>query len=175
MTVGHKNNAMTFFRNRAGMFVMLAPVVDWETAMTAYDARNNAETAFDIFKNELDGKRGRIGGPARARGSLLIESLAPMVRVRMQITVSRSKSKNLAADRTSVPGRPSARGRHPRRSGSETSSTSNSSIGDHRMRSSIQEISASRYLAYHGLCKLDQDWFSDRKMLSRLHGICPEI
>lgn len=28
---------------------------------------------FDIFKNELDGKRGRTGDPVRARGRLLIK------------------------------------------------------------------------------------------------------
>ena len=50
------------------------------------------------FKNELDGKRGHTGYLVRARGRLLIESLAPMVRGRMQITVSRSKSKNLAVE-----------------------------------------------------------------------------
>lgn len=98
MTVGYKNNAMTFFRNRAGMFVMLTPAVDWETVMTAYDARNNVETAFDIFKNELDGKRGRTGDPVRARGRLLIKFLALMIRVRMQIAVSGSKVKNLTVE-----------------------------------------------------------------------------
>jgi hypothetical protein len=98
MTVGYKNNAMTFFRNRAGMFVMLAATADRETAMTAYDARNNVEMAFDIFKNELDGKRGRTGDPVRARGRRLIKFLALMVRVRMQITVSGSKVKNLTVE-----------------------------------------------------------------------------
>lgn len=98
MKVGYKNNAMTFFRNRAGMFVMLTPDTDWETAMTAYDARNNVEMAFDIFKNELDGKRGRTGDPTRARGRLLIKFLALMIRVRMQITVSRCKVKNLTVE-----------------------------------------------------------------------------
>lgn len=98
MVIGYRNNAMTFFRNRAGMFVMLAPSTGWETAMTAYDARNNVEMAFDIFKNELDGRRGRTGDPVRARGRLLIKFLALMIRVRMQITVSRSKVKNLTVE-----------------------------------------------------------------------------
>lgn len=96
--VGYKNNAMTFFRNRAGMFVMLSPSASWETAMTAYGARNNVEMAFDMFKNELDGKRGRTGDPVRARGRLLIKFLALMIRVRMQIVVSGSKLKDLTVE-----------------------------------------------------------------------------
>ncbi|MCB5272406.1 MAG: hypothetical protein LHW56_11275 [Candidatus Cloacimonetes bacterium] len=98
MKVGYRNNAMTFFRNRAGMFVMLTPDTDWETAMTAYDARNNVERAVDLFKNELDGKRGRTGDPVRARGRLLIKFLALMICIRMHIMVSNSKMKNLTAE-----------------------------------------------------------------------------
>ena len=48
MRLSYKNNAMTFFRNRAGMFVMITPRMDWETVMTSYDARNNVEMAFDV-------------------------------------------------------------------------------------------------------------------------------
>lgn len=62
MHISYRNNAMTFFRNRAGMFVMLTPRMGWETVMTSYDARNNVEMAFDIFKSELDGR-------VRARGT----------------------------------------------------------------------------------------------------------
>lgn len=32
--------------------------------------RNNVEMAFDVFKSELDGRRGRTGDPVRARGRL---------------------------------------------------------------------------------------------------------
>ena len=98
MTVSYKNNATTFFRNRAGMFVMFTPTADWETAKTAYDARNNVEIVFEIFKNELDGKRARTGDPVRARGRLLIKFLALMICIRMHIMVSNSKMKNLTAE-----------------------------------------------------------------------------
>lgn len=98
MHLKHKNNAMSFFRNRAGMFVMLTPRMEWETVMTAYDARNNVELAFDIFRFELDGKRGRTGDPVRARGRLLIKFLALMIRVRMQSKVSKSKITGLTVE-----------------------------------------------------------------------------
>jgi len=62
---------MSFFRNRAGMFVMLTPSADWDTVMTSYDARNNVEMAFDILKSELDGKRMRTGDSVRALGRSL--------------------------------------------------------------------------------------------------------
>lgn len=98
MNVVYKSNAVTFFRNRAGMFIMLSPSSSWETVMSAYDARNNVEKAFNIFKNELDGVRGRTGDPVRARGRLLIKFLALMIRVRMHIIVSGSKMKNLTVE-----------------------------------------------------------------------------
>lgn len=98
MHISYRNNAMTFFRNRAGMFVMLTPRMEWETVMTSYDARNNVEVAFDIFKSELDGRCGRTGDPVRARGRLLIKFLALMIRVRMQSIVSKSKIKGLTVD-----------------------------------------------------------------------------
>ena len=83
MHLSYRNNAMTFFRNRAGMFVMLTSRMDWDTVMTSYDARNNVEMAFDVFKSELDGRRGRTGGPVRARGRLMIKFLALIIRMRM--------------------------------------------------------------------------------------------
>ncbi len=98
MQVGYRNNAMAFFRNRAGMFVMLTPSMGWETVMTAYDTRNNVEAAFGIFKNELDGKRGRTGDPVRARGRLFIKFLALMIRVRMQTAVAGSGMKGLTVE-----------------------------------------------------------------------------
>ncbi|CDF30845.1 putative uncharacterized protein [Methanoculleus sp. CAG:1088] len=94
MRLSYKNNAMTFFRNRAGMFVMITPNMDWETVMTSYDARNNVEMAFDIFRSEPDGKRGRTGDPVRARGRLFIKFLALMIRVRMQRKCPRRGSKD---------------------------------------------------------------------------------
>lgn len=98
MRLSYKNNAMTFFKNRAGMFVMITPRMDWETVMTSYDARNNVEMAFDIFKSELDGRRGRTGDPVRARGRLFIKFLALMIRVRMQSVVSGSGIKGLTVE-----------------------------------------------------------------------------
>ena len=77
---------------------MLSPSSSWEAVMAAYDARGNVERAFDIFKNELDGSRGRTGDPVRARGRLLIKFLALMIRVRMHIIVSGSKMKNLTVE-----------------------------------------------------------------------------
>ena len=98
MKVSYKNNAMTFFRNRAGMFIMLTPNMDWEVGMTAYDTRNYVEMAFEIFKNELDGKRGRTGDPVRARGRLFIKFLALMIRIRMQLIVAEGNIKGLTVE-----------------------------------------------------------------------------
>lgn len=98
MKIGYKQNAMSFFRNRAGMFVMLTPTADWNTVMTSYDARNNVEMAFDILKSELDGKRMRTGDPVRARGRFLIKFLALMIRVRMQNIIAASKFKDLTVE-----------------------------------------------------------------------------
>ena len=98
MRLSYRNNAMTFFRNRAGMFVMITPNMDWDTVMTSYDVRNNVEMAFDIFRSELDGRRGRTGDPVRARGRLFIKFLALMIRVRMQRIVSGSGIKGLTVE-----------------------------------------------------------------------------
>lgn len=98
MKVDYKNNAMAFFRNRAGMFILMTPSADLETTMTAYDARNNVETAFDIYRNNLDGYRGRTGDSERARDWFLIKFLALMVRVRMKTIVSNSKLKDMTVN-----------------------------------------------------------------------------
>lgn len=98
MRLSYRNNAMTFFRNKAGMFVMITPRMDWKTVMTSYDARNNVEMAFDIFKSELDGKRGRTGDPVRTRAHLFIKFLTLMICVGMQSVVSRSDIKGLTVE-----------------------------------------------------------------------------
>ena len=77
---------------------MIAPNMDWETVMTSYDARNNVEMAFDIFKSEPDGRRGRTGDPVRARGRPFIKFLALMIRVRMQRIVSASGIEGLTVE-----------------------------------------------------------------------------
>ena len=98
MHISYKKNAMTFFRNRAGMFVMLTPDADWDTVMTSYDARNCVEMAFDILKSELDGRRIRTGDPVRARGRFLVKFIALMIRVRMQNVISASRMKDLTVE-----------------------------------------------------------------------------
>ena len=98
MCISYRQNAMTFFRNRAGMFVMLTPDADWDTVMTSYDARNCVEMAFDILKSELDGRRIRTGDPVRARGRFLVKFIALMIRVRMQNVISSSKMKDLTVE-----------------------------------------------------------------------------
>lgn len=98
MRIEYRQNAMSFFRNRAGMFVMLTPDADWETVMTSYDARNNVELAFDIMKSELDGKRMRTGYPVRARGRFLVKFIALMIRVSMQNTIADSSIKGLTVE-----------------------------------------------------------------------------
>jgi len=98
MRISYRQNAMTFFRNRAGMFVMLTPDADWETVMTSYDARNCVEMAFDILKTELDGRRMRTGDPVRARGRFLVKFIALMIRVRMQNVISAGGIRDLTVD-----------------------------------------------------------------------------
>lgn len=98
MRIEYKQNAMSFFRNRAGMFVMLTPDAEWDVVMTSYDARDNVEKAFDILKTELDGKRMRTGDPVRARGRFLVKFLALMIRVKMQNTISDKGPKDLTVE-----------------------------------------------------------------------------
>jgi len=98
MKMGYRQNALSFFRNRAGMFVMLTPGADWNTVMTSYDARNNVGTAFGILKSELDGKGVRTGDSVHARGRFLIRFPALMIRVRMQNIMAESRSKYLTVE-----------------------------------------------------------------------------
>lgn len=98
MHISYKQNAMTFFRNRAGMFVMLTPDADWDTVMTSYDARNCAEMAFDVLKSELDGMRIRTGDPVRARGRFLVKFITLMIRARMQNVIPSSRMKGLTVE-----------------------------------------------------------------------------
>ena len=53
ITVKEKQNSLSFVKNRAGLFIMLAsPGIEWETAMAAYDARRLTEQAFNFSKEE---------------------------------------------------------------------------------------------------------------------------
>ncbi len=42
------------------------------------------EKAFDVYKNDLDGRRTRIGSEERARGRLFVKIIALMMRVRIR-------------------------------------------------------------------------------------------
>ena len=80
-----KQNAFTFADNRAGMFVMLSSTnTTWEQMMTSYDVRDWVEKAFDVYKNDLDGKRNRTGNVERARGRFFIKFIALMMRIHIQ-------------------------------------------------------------------------------------------
>ena len=62
MHILRKQNAFTFADNCAGMFVMLSSTnTTWEQMMTSYDVRDWVEKVFDVYKNDLDGKRNRTG------------------------------------------------------------------------------------------------------------------
>ena len=64
--VERKQNPFTFAGDRAGMFVMLASEgTSWDLMMSSYDARDQAERAFGIYKNDVDGSRPRTGDPDR--------------------------------------------------------------------------------------------------------------
>jgi len=85
MHMVRKTNAMTFADNRAGMFVMLSSAgTDWEQMMSSYDVRDWVEKAFDVYKNDLDGRRMRTGNEERARGRLFIKFIALAMRMRIQ-------------------------------------------------------------------------------------------
>lgn len=85
MHMVRKGNAMTFADNRAGMFVMLSSSdATWEQTMAAYDVRDWVEKAFDVYKNDLDGRRTRTGIEERARGRLFVKFVALMMRIRIR-------------------------------------------------------------------------------------------
>ena len=52
--------------------------------MAAYDVRDWVEKAFDVYKNDLDGRRTRTGIEERARGRLFVKFVALMMRVRIR-------------------------------------------------------------------------------------------
>ena len=95
-----KQNAFTFADNRAGMFVMLSSTnTTWEQMMTSYDVRDWVEKAFDVYKNDLDGKRNRTGNVERARGRFFIKFIALMMRIHIQ-NVLREHDRNTLSTRS---------------------------------------------------------------------------
>ena len=54
--------------------------------MASYDVRDWVEKAFDVYNNDLDGKRNRIGNVDRSRSRLFIKSIALMMRIHIQNT-----------------------------------------------------------------------------------------
>lgn len=80
-----KQKTFTFADNRAGMFVILSSMdTTWEQMMTPYDVRDWVEKVFDVYKNDLDGKRNRTGNVERARGRFFIKFIALMMRICIQ-------------------------------------------------------------------------------------------
>ena len=95
-----KQNAFTFADNRVGMFVMLSSMnTTWEQMMTSYDVRDWVEKAFDVYKNDLDGKRNRTGNVERARGRFFIKFIALMMRIHIQ-NVLREHDRNTLSTRS---------------------------------------------------------------------------
>ena len=54
--------------------------------MTSYDVRDWVEKAFDVYKNDFDGKRNRTGNVERARGRFFIKFIALMMRVHSRMS-----------------------------------------------------------------------------------------
>ena len=70
-----KNNAETFFRNRAGMFILVTSAdVTWSQSMTAYDARRLTEQAYNHSKEE--DKRFRTPNKTRLNGRMMIRFIS---------------------------------------------------------------------------------------------------
>ena len=66
--------------------------------MTSYDVRDWVEKAFDVYKNDLDGKRNRTGNVERARGRFFIKFIALMMRIHIQ-NVLREHDRNTLSTR----------------------------------------------------------------------------
>jgi hypothetical protein len=93
-----KNNALAFADNRAGTFVMLSsPGISWDVMMDAYDARCLTEQAFDVYKNDLDGRRLRTGDRTSARGRFFVKFLALIMRCEMTARMREMNLKNRTA------------------------------------------------------------------------------
>lgn len=97
MRVGVRTNAVTFYCNRAGMFIMLSSGPGWEEVMSAYDARDWVDVAFNVSKTDLNGKRARRD-PVRARGRLFVKFLAMMIRLGMHSVLDSSRLKGMSVD-----------------------------------------------------------------------------
>ena len=67
--------------------------------MTSYDVRDWVEKAFDVYKNDLDGKRNRTGNVERARGRFFIKFIALMMRIHIQ-NVLREHDRNTLSTRS---------------------------------------------------------------------------
>ena len=60
--------------------------------------RDWVEKAFDVYKNDLDGKRNRTGNVERARGRFFIKFIALMMRIHIQ-NVLREHDRNTLSTR----------------------------------------------------------------------------
>lgn len=73
-------NSVSFSNNRAGIYILMTPEgTPWDTAVSAYELRNQVEEAYDAYKNDLDGKRIRTPDPDRARGRFFVRFVALMM------------------------------------------------------------------------------------------------
>ena len=66
--------------------------------MTSYDVRDWVEKAFDVYKNDFDGKRNRTGNVESARGRFFIKFIALMMRIHIQ-NVLREHDRNTLSTR----------------------------------------------------------------------------
>ena len=94
-----KRNALSFADNRAGTFVMLSSSdVNWDIMMSVYDARRLTEQAFDVYKNELDGRRPRTGNKYVARGRLFVKFIALMMRCEIAASMRERRIAKISVD-----------------------------------------------------------------------------
>jgi hypothetical protein len=95
VVVTEKQNSITFAENRAGVFVMLSSKdLDWQTVMTAYDARRLTEQAFDFSKS--DDRRHRTPDKYTMIGRSLIRFVALILRCELCAEIRESDRRDLS-------------------------------------------------------------------------------
>lgn len=90
VTVEVKNNAESFFANRAGMFILVTTTdVGWTEAMSAYEVRRLTEQAIDQSKGE--DRRFRTSNKDRLMGRMLLRFVSIILKTEIAARIREAK------------------------------------------------------------------------------------